>query len=149
MTAWRGGASSILVLIAVTLLATIPGSREGQLAAATKPAAHFQASSEGIGERFLAGPFPAGTQLEIASLTVAAPKESAPVLVSLHVAHGTGGDCPAFAIAPPQLSAEVPSGNTLHLGFPEPVIGTDATENWCLWLATDVFTVTTIVGVRK
>ncbi len=149
MTIWRVGTWVILILLAAALLVALPCSDDDMVAAATKPSAHFQTTSEGTGERFLAGPFAAGTQLGITSFTIAAPKESAPVSVALRVAHGAGGACEGFAIAQPQLSAQVPAGNTLNLVFPEPLFITEPTESWCLWLENDVFTMTTIVGVKN
>jgi hypothetical protein len=149
MTIRRVVTFAIRILIVGVLLVTLAGSGDGKVAAATKTAAHFQTSSEGNGERFLAGPFEPGTQLGITSFTVTAPKESAPIAIALHVAHGAGSSCQGFVIAPSRSLVQVPAGNTLHLVFPQPLIATDATQSWCLWLETDVFTGTTIVGVRN
>jgi hypothetical protein len=90
-----------------------------------------------------------GTQLAIASLTVDAPKESTPVVIAMRIAHGEGGSCPGFAIGPALIVAQVPAGNTLHLDFREPLIATHATESWCLFFESDVFTDVTIVGVTN
>jgi hypothetical protein len=84
------------VSVAAALLVTLPGSGGGKVAAATKTAAHFQTTSDGIGERFLAGPFAAGTQLAISSFTVIAPNQFSPASVVLRVAHGTGSACSDF-----------------------------------------------------
>ena len=87
----RRAISSIvsLVLVGSVLILAFPNLFGNRVAAAPKPT-HFQIGSNDVGGRFLAGPFPANTQLAITSLTVAAPGQPASTQFGIRVAHGAG-----------------------------------------------------------
>ena len=52
----------------------------------------------------------------------------------IRVFHGTGSSCEDLESGTGPIWAAVPTDATLHLSFPEPVIATHATENWCLFI---------------
>ena len=135
-----------LILVGVVLSLMFPGLFVGRLTAAPKPT-HFQAASNAFGSRFLAGPFPAGTQLGISSLTVSAPGQFTSTQFGLRVFHGFAASCDDLSFGPGPIFAAVPADSTLHLVFPEPLVATHATESWCLEIEHEnVFTQVTIVG---
>ncbi len=71
------------------------------------------------------------------------------MVVGLRIAHGEGNSCPGFVLGTALTYVQVPAGDTLQLAFAEPLIATYATEGWCLFLESDVFTDVTIVGVTN
>jgi hypothetical protein len=147
MTMRRIGVTVTFLVAALAVV--LPRLRHDRAAAAPRGPVHFQSFSNGTGERYVAGPFAAGTQLAITSLTVAAPLESTPVVVGFRIAHGAGSSCVGSAIGAETIFAQAPAGDTLHLNFPEPLLATHATESWCLFFESDVFTDVTIVGVTN
>jgi hypothetical protein len=150
MTIQRAAGSIVsLVFVGSVLTLAFPAVFSGRVAAAPKPT-HFQAASNAGAGRDLAGPFAAGTQLGITSLTVAAPGTATSTQFGIRVTHGVGSSCEGFAFDSGPIFATVPADATLHLTFPEPLVATHATESWCLHIdQAAVFTQVTIVGVTN
>ena len=94
------------ILIGAVLVISLTGP--GVSIARSKPG-HVQSCTTGP-ERFLGGPFDAGTRLAISSLTVHMPSETLPDIIHLRViAGGDTGSCPDYVGAsPPVLSMKVP-----------------------------------------
>jgi hypothetical protein len=139
-----------LVVVGGVLSLMFPGLFVDKVTAASKTPTHFQTVSNALGGRFLAGPFAAGTQLGISSLTVAAPGQSTSTQFGIRVFHGVGATCEDLSFGPAPLFAAVPADATLHLTFPEPLVATHASESWCLYVDQGaVFTQITIVGVMN